>query len=403
LAAIVAWTACALTIAIRVVVVWVTIRAGGDHLPIGYGVWIETVITGGIFGTAASIVGAVIVGRQPRNAFGWVLVIGGVVQAVVAASLYIPAVVLAHGSSDVAVFFAWLAGPLLQAAIIGLPAVGFLLFPDGRPPSGRWRAVVALATAGMVTRFLAVGFIPPFLFALPTVPNPYQLQGPAAAALVAVPGIGLLVGVMAVILGAVALVRRYSGADPTLRSQLLWFTWAGLVVAALSVPLVIVSFIVAPGDARSGAWASLFFPALCLLPIAPGSPSSAIAVRDRPDREPTSSTAVPRPCWPASDYRAEWSAPPLADLVLSAGDWAPSRLVVSVPIGPEDRPIGRLALAGRSNGAPYGERELGALRAASEVLGETLSGVGSLPVPPKTGSNAAIPAPRYPQTPIAGG
>lgn len=253
---------------LRLISVWVSIRAGDDHLAIGYGVWVETASAGAVFGTVASVVGTIVAARHPRNAFGWLLVLGGAIQAVVAASTNVPAVVLWDVRSDQDLFFAWLAGPLLHASIIGLPAVGLLIFPDGRLPSRRWRPVAALVAIGMTVRFLDVAFARSTIAVLPELANPYYLGAGTVVGVVA--RVGLPIGVAALLLAVASMIGRYRDADPTLRRQLLWFTWAGLVVTATSVPLVAVLLTSGTATWPGPSWASIFFLVLTLLPIAAG-------------------------------------------------------------------------------------------------------------------------------------
>ncbi|MCI0584173.1 MAG: hypothetical protein L0227_15035 [Chloroflexi bacterium] len=268
MAGIIAGVGLAVATILRLVSIWVSIRAGDDHLAIGYGVWVETASAGAVFGTVASVVGTIVAARQPRNAFGWLLVLGGAIQAVVAASTNVPAVVLGDARTDQGLFFAWLAGPLLHASILGLPAVGLLIFPDGRLPTKRWRAVAALVAIGMTGRFLDVAFTRSTIAVLPDLGNPYYLGDGTVLGLVA--RAGLPIGVIALLLAVASMIGRYRDADPTLRRQLLWFTWAGTVVAVTSVPLVAVLLTSEPAAWLGPAWATVFFLVLTLLPVAAG-------------------------------------------------------------------------------------------------------------------------------------
>jgi len=117
----------------------------------GGGAW-STVGDALIFVTflAFPIVGALTASRRPRNPIGWIclsvglfwmlLIVGGEYAAyglAVAGSVPFPVTVYA-------LTYAWL----------WVPAVGllgtymFLLFPDGRLPSGRWRSLAWLAGVG---------------------------------------------------------------------------------------------------------------------------------------------------------------------------------------------------------------------------------------------------------------
>ena len=90
----------------------------------------------------APILGALIVWRQPTNRYGWVWCLLGLVAAV-------------HGAAFAYELWAWYVAPVqpggFEAAWLGtvteilyfgLFPLALLLFPDGKPPSPRWRPVL---------------------------------------------------------------------------------------------------------------------------------------------------------------------------------------------------------------------------------------------------------------------
>src|SRR5215213_5054003 len=127
-----------------------------------------------------SVVGAVVVSRQPRNTIGWLFCGVGV------------AVGLNSFAGDYAEFWlmsgfgmrslgetaAWFSSWLWILLVSSPTSLLLLLFPDGRLPSPRWRPVawgVALGTAGgVVGNALKAGPLVDF----PQIANPYGVDGP---------------------------------------------------------------------------------------------------------------------------------------------------------------------------------------------------------------------------------
>jgi hypothetical protein len=174
-------------------------------------------------------VGALVAART-GNRLGWLFLAAGSVSAVtVLLSVYAarPAAYRLPGAAWAGWSFTVLLG------ITGyLFFVTLLLFPDGRPPSPRWRPVLWLAVAGgaaeMVTSAVSdVNFSSNFRH----LTDPARLVAPLNAAY-NLETIGPLLVVLA---GAVSLVVRFRRAGPVERLQLKWFTYAALVVAAVSV------------------------------------------------------------------------------------------------------------------------------------------------------------------------
>jgi hypothetical protein len=94
------------------------------------------------------LVGFVVIGKQPRNAVGWLLVVAamsGLVDVVAREYLVLDyrqhAGRLALGWAAVE----WRGGVGILAFLVGLPAI--LLFPDGKVPSRRWRRALWIYAA----------------------------------------------------------------------------------------------------------------------------------------------------------------------------------------------------------------------------------------------------------------
>ena len=111
------------------------------------------------FAAAAAIAGTMIVTRQPRNMIGWLLLAIPVCAAfaLMAGDYATYALVTAPGSLPFGRAAAWI-DRWTVVPMLCLPILLFLLFPDGRVPSGRWRPVLwlALAAPALTTALFAL-------------------------------------------------------------------------------------------------------------------------------------------------------------------------------------------------------------------------------------------------------
>ncbi len=112
------------------------------------------------FSVALGVVGFVVAWRRPRNPLGWILLGGAAFGALSQdASFYVVADYrLRHGGLPLG-WIAVLAQPGWAAGIV-LTGLAVLLFPDGRPPSPRWRWVLWLYLA-VATLYLVGPWSPP--------------------------------------------------------------------------------------------------------------------------------------------------------------------------------------------------------------------------------------------------
>src|SRR6266516_789048 len=132
----------------------------------------------------------------------------------------------------------WLGTWVSAPALLLIPLFCFLLFPDGRLPSRRWRLVawldgliLAMATVGVAVR-------PGPLAVLPSVANPFGASGMAArlaGGLVAAAALLLPLAVAASVGSQIVRLRRARGAQ---RQQLKWFASAAALVAVIAIPVL---------------------------------------------------------------------------------------------------------------------------------------------------------------------
>ena len=201
----------------------------------------------GLWLVPAPVVGAVIVSRHPRHPIGWLLLAGsllaavgdGPMRAAVAQGVAEPSAPAVLG----AWFSAWRFGPHMMVLLL-VP----LLFPDGRPPSPRWRPVVWAAAVVAVGDFVSQGLLPERLagsmwgpdgverVVVYDIVNPFAVPALRAHTVeVALGAVGALTPI--VLLAAMsAPIVRFRRANGTERRQI---KWLALAAAALAVSLVV--------------------------------------------------------------------------------------------------------------------------------------------------------------------
>jgi len=176
-------------------------------------------------------VGAVIATREPANSIGWIFCSVGALGGL-GGFLDAYREVAVHSGLPAADSAAWI-GSWLWAPIVGLAYIPLLLlFPDGRPPSRRWRWV--LWTAGGFVLFAVLGN---GLYPWPESeggPNPYAIEGAeqALTVLTDMAGAFLIVGIVA---SVSSLVVRYRRGSALQRQQLKWF-----ITSAALLPMAVV-------------------------------------------------------------------------------------------------------------------------------------------------------------------
>jgi hypothetical protein len=173
-----------------------------------------------------SVVGSLLAARRPSHPIGWLLAGTALVRAIYECCFgYAAYGLVAHpGSLPAALPVALLYRPLEPLWILLGPALVFLLFPDGRLPSRRWRPVAWAGVAAAVV--LALGWIvePDPIHAL-GIRNPLQV-GPALHRVLDPLWVVALVLLVAVALAAaVSSWLRLRRARGQARQQLKWFAY----------------------------------------------------------------------------------------------------------------------------------------------------------------------------------
>jgi hypothetical protein len=185
--------------------------------------------------------GALIGSRRPRNPIGWIFCGMGLlfVLTLLTGAYAEYGLSVEPGSLPGAEYAGWF---MIWVWPILLCPIGFvlLLFPDGHPPTPRWRWIVWLLAGAHVGWILGQSFGAATLANadLEGIRNPFALEalGPAFRFLAGMSIVFLLIGVLTSIVAIVVRFRRSRGDE---RRQLKWLAYAGCVVAiaaAISVP-----------------------------------------------------------------------------------------------------------------------------------------------------------------------
>jgi len=182
------------------------------------------------------LVGAWVARSRPSNPVGWLLLLIGMAQTIGMLQGQVLARAVADGWSDTAIAWLLWTGNLLFLVGAPLFPLVLLLFPDGRPPTPRWRPAVRLAVAAPA--LVAIGnFAPgPVPGGEVEVANPLGIPGLGLLQIVGVAG--LLLILVSAILATVSLIVRWRRATGIERLQLRWVAFAVSVsVVALLVSL----------------------------------------------------------------------------------------------------------------------------------------------------------------------
>jgi hypothetical protein len=188
------------------------------------------------------LIGALIASRRPGNPIGWVLLADGLLWMLSGAMDYYAVYgVVSPGSVPF---------PMMAAGInnwLWVPAVGligtfvFLLFPDGKPPSRRWRALAWLSGVVLVLASLGTALSPGPLQNLGEARNPFGLEG--------YPWLfnGMLVFLLllpvCMVLSALSLVLRFRRSRGEERQQIKWIALAGAMVGLLYLVAMTTAFV----------------------------------------------------------------------------------------------------------------------------------------------------------------
>jgi two-component system, NarL family, sensor kinase len=179
-----------------------------------------------------ALVGSAAASAEPRNPVGWLLLICGVsIPLAVGSDIYSHAAFNHHVRLAGASGAAWLDGWPWTPALVVVPTVGMLLFPDGHASSRRWRGLLVVAWV-VVGAQLCNEFFAPHLLDYTHRHNPTALPGVAGAIADAL-GATIVAVPVIVTLAAWSVHQRFRRADSdTERAALRIVMPAGWLIAA---------------------------------------------------------------------------------------------------------------------------------------------------------------------------
>jgi hypothetical protein len=195
----------------------------------------EGIVAVATLAVAFSVVGALIASHRPANPIGWIFCAAAVFQGVsICGYEYATYALLTQpGSLPLGAEASWIAqwiwAPGLGLILVFLP----LLFPDGRPPSRRWRPVAWLGGLSIGLNFVsAVVFLWPQRGPALVGPEGPAEEGASHAMFVVVEFAAFPMMLVAGLGAVVSLVIRFRRSRGAERQQIKWFAFASALTFA---------------------------------------------------------------------------------------------------------------------------------------------------------------------------
>ena len=222
-----AWSLCAFSLALTALSLLLLALNRSEPNVLLYDYWAESTLGALTFST----VGAFVASRRPENPIGWIFCALGLYGGVghFAGQYAIYAILARPDSLPGGPALGWI-HTWSYVPAIGLLVFLFLLFPDGRLVSGRWRWVAWFTVAALTLTTIWEALRPATLFGLGPIRNPLGMQiatGTLQSAL------NLVTGVLMAAVGLIAAasmfvrLRRAEGVE---RQQIKWFAYAAAVL-----------------------------------------------------------------------------------------------------------------------------------------------------------------------------
>ena len=228
---------------------------------------IEDLVFGCIFITMGAV-GALIASRKPENAIGWILLGTTLMIALSFAAAEYATYASGDPSLPAQAWAGWLGGWGWTLAIAPMVTLLFLLFPDGRPPSRRWRPVV-WACGGLIVLLSLLGMVDPRLDMPGSATNPIGIEA-AGETVGQVTGVGFLVLAVLAFVCAASLVIRFRRARGEERKQIEWLAYSGVLLAVYLLLTTLGEWTQAPLLIDSFLMTALEVVAFISIPIAVG-------------------------------------------------------------------------------------------------------------------------------------
>ena len=249
-AAPLAWSLCALTLAAVACAFWLAALNRYDPRLVTY-----------VLGSAlGGPVGALVASRRPKNVVGWLVIGGSLSWALLefARQYAIYGLLTEPGSLPFARAAAWPPNWLASLGLMLIFCFVPLYFPDGRLPSRRWRPVVVfdVFVCAVLCLFLA---LTPVNVEISAVPNPLGIEGlrPLVGAF------GIIAPVLWLgtsLISAASQVARFRRSRGVERQQVKWFAYAVALAVLLAVVVTVSDKILGPYVVLNEAFSAVVLP-----------------------------------------------------------------------------------------------------------------------------------------------
>jgi hypothetical protein len=243
-ARVISWLVFPLTVALVLGQIYFSVLNEAVDVP-GAVVVVASTLLSGLIGLGLIALGLLVAYRRPGNPVGWIIAGTGVTAAATDFVESYAGYTLSTnpGSLPGGDVMAWLSNWIFIPVLFAAPAMLFLLFPDGRLLSRRWRAVfwiVILTTCAAITTsiFQPVLNDPPF----EGVVNPLGFSPPQAllAPLSYIGWPGMAASFLVAAFAMILRLRRSYGVE---RQQLKWIAAAAAVLPLASVSGVVLYYL----------------------------------------------------------------------------------------------------------------------------------------------------------------
>jgi hypothetical protein len=184
-------------------------------------------------GLVTPTVGALVVSRQPRNPIGWIFCLAGLLLPLSGVLEGVGIYALdSHPGSLLGALAAWASIWMFAPVLVLLGPIFFLLFPDGRPLSPRWRPFLWLSAFALFGVTVGQWFHPGALGTTPfeKLRNPVGIQAAGGVSSV-VTGLGFFALLLAVLGAATSVVLRFRRSRGVVRQQMKWLAMSGVAFA----------------------------------------------------------------------------------------------------------------------------------------------------------------------------
>jgi signal transduction histidine kinase len=179
------------------------------------------------------VIGVVLATRRPGSPIGWMFLLAGFFLGLgsFTQQYAIRGLIVEPGTLPVVYGVAWVAN-WSWAIPIGVLPLLFLLFPDGRLPSERWRWVAWFDAIVIAALTVGAMILAALEWSTPFSADPGEASGSLSAAAIVTFGISFLLILVCLPLSFVGLVTRFRHSRGEERLQLKWFVTAAAFVAA---------------------------------------------------------------------------------------------------------------------------------------------------------------------------